>query len=321
MSKSNIFLKNVQKKGGNVSEFLDTENVSSASLPQWLSVVDVPQKGGNDDNLTDTAELEAKLKEIFNAADQEGGAKKKKAKKSSKKSSKKSKKETELKKKASSSKKEVVKKTKENKISKKKPEIKSVSKKKILSKNKNSEEFSESDSSNSESETESMVSESVVSDQEDYENTETKMSEFFSDEADSQTMDETDMTEFKTETSDTIDPKETIYNNLVSSQKVCKQCPTDKSKTLEMKVVEKSKRLTNPRMTKYEMVRIIGERTKQFKMGAKPLIKNTDDLTYEEKALLELKKNMTPIKIKRPLPNNTMEIWEISELKKDHLEF
>ena len=161
-----------------------------------------------------------------------------------------------------------------------------------------------------------MLSESSMSDLEDYENTETKMSEFFSDDADSQTMDETDMTEFKTETSDTIDPKETIYNNLVSSQKLCKQCPTDKLKTLEMKVVEKSNRLTNPRMTKYEMVRIIGERTKQFKMGAKPLIKNTDDLTYEEKALLELKKNMTPIKIKRPLPNNTVEIWEISELKK-----
>ena len=79
--------------------------------------------------------------------------------------------------------------------------------------------------------------------------------------------------------------------------------------------------MTNPRMTKYEMVRIIGERTKQFKMGAKPLIKNTDDLTYEEKALLELKKNMTPMKIKRPLPNNTVEIWDISELNKDHLEF
>ena len=147
------------------------------------------------------------------------------------------------------------------------------------------------------------------------------MSEFFSDETDSQMMDETDMTEYKTETTETIDPKETIYNNLVSSQKVCKKCPSDKSKTLEEKVVEKSERLTNPRMTRYEMVRVIGERTKQFKMGAKPLIKNTDDLTYEEKALLELKKNMTPFKIKRPLPNNTIEIWEISELNKDHLEF
>ena len=43
---SDIFLKN-KKKGGNVSEFLDTETVTSASLPQWLSVVDVPQKGGD----------------------------------------------------------------------------------------------------------------------------------------------------------------------------------------------------------------------------------------------------------------------------------
>ena len=56
-------------------------------------------------------------------------------------------------------------------------------------------------------------------------------------------------------------------------------------------------------------------------MGAKPLVKNIEDLTYEEIAVLELRKNMTPFKIKRPLPNNTIEVWEVSELYKDHLEF
>ena len=43
---SDIFLKNKKKHSGNVSEFLDTETISSASLPQWLSVVDVPVKEG-----------------------------------------------------------------------------------------------------------------------------------------------------------------------------------------------------------------------------------------------------------------------------------
>ena len=56
-------------------------------------------------------------------------------------------------------------------------------------------------------------------------------------------------------------------------------------------------------------------------MLAKPLVKNIDDLTYEEIAILELRKNVIPFKIKRPLPNNTLEVWDIEELYKDHLEF
>ena len=62
------------------------------------------------------------------------------------------------------------------------------------------------------------------------------------------------------------------------------------------------------------MVRIIGE------MGAKPLVKNFQELSYEDIAIEELKHNMTPFKIKRPLPNNKIEIWEINELDKKHLD-
>ena len=79
-------------------------------------------------------------------------------------------------------------------------------------------------------------------------------------------------------------------------------------------------RITNPRLTRYEMVRIIGERTKQLTMGAKPLVKNFQELSYEDIAIEELKHNMTPFKIKRPLPNNKIEIWEINELDKKHLD-
>lgn len=84
--------------------------------------------------------------------------------------------------------------------------------------------------------------------------------------------------------------------------------------------VKGDQRITNPRLTRYEMVRIIGERTKQLTMGAKPLVKNFQDLSYEDIAVEELKLNMTPFKIKRPLPNNKIEIWEIKELDKKHLE-
>ena len=78
-------------------------------------------------------------------------------------------------------------------------------------------------------------------------------------------------------------------------------------------------RISCNRLTRYEMVRILGERTKQLTMGAKPLIKNYESLSYDKIAEEELKLNMIPFKIKRPLPNGKFEIWTLEELKKEHL--
>jgi DNA-directed RNA polymerase I, II, and III subunit RPABC2 len=86
-----------------------------------------------------------------------------------------------------------------------------------------------------------------------------------------------------------------------------------------IKYVENKQRISSNRLTKYEMVRILGERTKQLTMGAKPLIKNAETLNYERIAEEELKLNMIPFKIKRYLPNGTYEIWTLDELYKDHL--
>ena len=83
--------------------------------------------------------------------------------------------------------------------------------------------------------------------------------------------------------------------------------------------VPKEKRISCDRLTNYEMVRILGERTKQLTMGAKPLIKNYQNLSYDRIAEEEFKRNMIPFKIKRPLPNGKYEIWTLDELKKDHL--
>jgi DNA-directed RNA polymerase subunit K/omega len=83
-------------------------------------------------------------------------------------------------------------------------------------------------------------------------------------------------------------------------------------------VVSKEERITKDRLTRYEMVRIISERTKQLTMGAKPLIKNHSSLTYEQIAIEEIKHNMVPYRIRRPI-NNKYEIWDLDELKKDHL--
>jgi len=84
-------------------------------------------------------------------------------------------------------------------------------------------------------------------------------------------------------------------------------------------ILAKEKRITRNKLTKYEMVRILGERIKQLTMGAKPLIKNIIGLSYDIIAEEELKLNMIPFKIKRPLPNGKVEIWTLDELDKSHL--
>jgi DNA-directed RNA polymerase subunit K/omega len=81
----------------------------------------------------------------------------------------------------------------------------------------------------------------------------------------------------------------------------------------------KENRISVNRLTKYEMVRILGERTKQLTMGAKPLIKNYQHLSYDKVAEEEFIRNIIPYKIKRPLPNGKYEIWTLDELNKDHL--
>ncbi len=76
-------------------------------------------------------------------------------------------------------------------------------------------------------------------------------------------------------------------------------------------------RITLNKLTKYEMVRILGIRAQQISVGAKSLVKNIEGKSPVEIAIYELKNKMTPFKIKRPLPNNTYEIWKIKELEVD----
>jgi DNA-directed RNA polymerase subunit K/omega len=78
-------------------------------------------------------------------------------------------------------------------------------------------------------------------------------------------------------------------------------------------------RISMNRLTKYELVRILGERVQQLIDGAKPMIKNYKEFTYEHIAEYELLTNMIPFKLKRPLPNGKYEIWSLEELNKDHL--
>ena len=84
---SDIFVKS--KKNDALSDFIDTDTVSSLSLPKWLSVVDIPDKTGgskiSEAENTATSELESKLRQIFKDAEtneQVGGKKKENLKKS-----------------------------------------------------------------------------------------------------------------------------------------------------------------------------------------------------------------------------------------------
>lgn len=78
-------------------------------------------------------------------------------------------------------------------------------------------------------------------------------------------------------------------------------------------------RISLNRMSRYEMVRILGERVKQLTLGAKCLIKNKEDFDYETLAMEELKLGLIPFKIIRTLPNNVKEEWSIDELTIKHL--
>ena len=87
-------------------------------------------------------------------------------------------------------------------------------------------------------------------------------------------------------------------------------------------VIDDNKRTSKNKMTRYEFVRIIGERIMQLTKGAKPLIrqnKQSMELSYKEIAIEELKANMIPFKIRRFVKDH-YEIWKIEELNKKHLE-
>lgn len=80
-------------------------------------------------------------------------------------------------------------------------------------------------------------------------------------------------------------------------------------------VIPKEKRITKPFLTKYERVRILGDRAKQLSLGAKPMIKGTEGMNPKDVARAELEQGMVPFTIIRTLPNGSKEYWDIKELK------
>ena len=83
------------------------------------------------------------------------------------------------------------------------------------------------------------------------------------------------------------------------------------------RMVPPDQRTTKAILTKYERVRLLSDRTTQLTRGAKPMVKNVELLTSKQIAELELKYDVIPLKIRRPLPDNTYEIWWTKELMHD----
>ena len=86
---------------------------------------------------------------------------------------------------------------------------------------------------------------------------------------------------------------------------------------VEERYVTKDERISKNRLTKYERVRLLADRTKQLSLGAKPMLKNIDGLSDYEIAQLELSNNVIPLVINRPTPGGNIETWKISELYHD----
>ena len=79
--------------------------------------------------------------------------------------------------------------------------------------------------------------------------------------------------------------------------------------------VVNNERITDIQLTHYEKVRLLGIRAKQISMGAKVMVKHDTSMSAIELAKYELNNKTTPLIIKRPLPNNTYELWKVSELQ------
>lgn len=85
---------------------------------------------------------------------------------------------------------------------------------------------------------------------------------------------------------------------------------------MENRLVEKHERITKPILSNFERVRILGERSQQLTLGAKPMIKNVTGLSSIEITELEIKENIIPLIIERELPCGRRERWSIDELEK-----
>lgn len=136
---------------------------------------------------------------------------------------------------------------------------------------------------------------------------------------DSDAEDNEEIEEYEMEIGKVADENELVETERKKDEIIFSEVASNVVKMEKLKKVKKKDRTTRPCLTNYEFTHLVGERETQLARGAKVLIKNVKHLKPLEKALLEIKLNVSPIIIRRYLPNNKYEDWEIAELDKDDL--
>jgi len=74
-------------------------------------------------------------------------------------------------------------------------------------------------------------------------------------------------------------------------------------------------KITSKFLSKYERCRILGTRALQISLGSPPTVDIGNTTDSYEIALLELRQKKIPIIVRRYLPNNTFEDWNITEFE------
>jgi len=78
-----------------------------------------------------------------------------------------------------------------------------------------------------------------------------------------------------------------------------------------------SKNVTEPRLFRYELAKILGLREEQIARQAKPLVEVDRKMSVREIVFKELKEKKLPFMICRTLPNNIKEYWKLEDLEVD----
>lgn len=109
---------------------------------------------------------------------------------------------------------------------------------------------------------------------------------------------------------DNKEDEEEDFDTLISDLKSLKK----EEKSPEI-IVPKEERISKKKLTKFEKCRLILIRTDQLIKGAPTNIRNTLNKSYIEIAMEELETKKLFLKIRRIMPDNKIEIWDIDELE------
>ncbi|KAI8968170.1 RNA polymerase, subunit omega/K/RPB6 [Mycotypha africana] len=77
---------------------------------------------------------------------------------------------------------------------------------------------------------------------------------------------------------------------------------------------EKKEKQTTPYMTKYERARILGTRALQISMNAPVMVELEGESDALVIAMKELKEKKIPLVVRRFLPDQTYEDWDVKDL-------